>query len=97
MYDFGSFAASCCLTKLQSLLLHVLLWVADGSIHLRHHHVIHIDLRLAFCGHWKKEDGLLARSSFGPRLVLASPRQSHKHGWVLPGAVCVVVVALKPL
>lgn len=53
--------------------------------------------RLEFGRHRKKKDGLLARSSFAPRLVLASPRQSHEHVWVLPGAVGVVVVALQTL
>lgn len=76
--------------------------VADGSIRLRRRHVARVDLRLAFgllaiSRHRKKKDGLLARSSFAPRLVLASPRQSHEHGWVLSGAVRVVVVALQPL
>lgn len=55
------------------------------------------DVSLVFGRHRKEEDGLLARSSFSPRLVLASPRQSHKHVGVLPGAVGVVVVALEPL
>lgn len=68
--------------------------VSDGVIRRR---VTRVDLSLALGGHRKKKDGLLARSSFAPRLVLASPRQCHEHGRVLPGAVGVVVVALKPL
>lgn len=56
-----------------------------------------VDVSSVFGGHRKKEDGLLSWSSFSPRLVLASPRQSHIHVRVLPGAVGVVVVALEPL
>ena len=53
--------------------------------------------RLALGGHWKKKNGLLTRSSFASRLVLARPLQGHVHVGVLPGAVGVVVVALQAL
>lgn len=98
MHDFRSVAASFCLTEPRALLLlHVLpasLMEASVSAAVT---FLRVDLRLAFGRHGKEKDGLLARSSLAPRLVLASPRQSHKHGWVLPGAVRVVVVALQPL
>lgn len=71
--------------------------VGEGSVRLCRRRVLRVGLTLVFGGHGEEQDGLLARSSLAPRLVLASPRQSHEHGGVLPGAVGVVVVALETL